>query len=217
MFIVCNMERFDKNNNIPLENNDTLQKGSNLRKIWLSLVAAGALFWALKCMGPEPVYEEPSLQIEEDTSLLPPLQPEENEISLTSEDFAQPSLEQKELEEKKWVEEFYHKLLAHQGEEIYLVYAKGCPMDQVFYCFSYDEMREYAQPLMQEQHKLEKVWRKNRDAIVEGYLIYDHVDKAVLDDQKIKEIIENFSTNPLYWTTRELWKEKLQAFEKVKE
>lgn len=52
-------------------------------------------------MGPEPDYEEPSLQIEEDTSLFPPLQPEENEISLTSEDFAQPSLEQKELEEKK--------------------------------------------------------------------------------------------------------------------
>lgn len=213
------MGELNKKNNLPLKNNNTPQQGSNLGKVWLSLAAASMLFGALKCMGPEPDYEESYPEIEDNSLIHLPLQPEEeeNRATLTLEDFAQPSLEQQELEAKKRVEDFYHTLLTHQGKEIYLVQAKGCPTDQTFYCFSYDEMRECAQPLMQEKHKIEKIWREDKNAIVESFLIYDRVDKVILDRQKIKEIIEYFVTHPLYWTTRELWKEKLQAFEKVKE
>ncbi len=75
--------------------------------------------------------------------------------SLTEEEFSESS-EERTLDNKEWVDSFYENLLDHQEKEIYLVHTKACPMDQVFYCFSEQELKETLASLIEENHKVEK-------------------------------------------------------------
>lgn len=161
--------------------------------------------------------EEQKIRVE-DTSFIPAsgIQPPENEISLTPEDFALPTFEEKEQEAKRCVEEFYQKLLDHRGKEIFLVHVKGAPMDQMFCYFSYDEMREDIEPLLLEENELKRSLAQDKDLIVEAYSFFDHLDRGPLDDQKFQKILEYYSTHPLSWLARDFWKEKLQEFHKRK-
>lgn len=141
---------------------------------------------------------------------------EETAKQLSQEDFLQASETQEEFTTQEEVENFYQKLLMHQGKEIYLVHAKGCPMDQVFYCFSEQELQETLAPLMEAKQQVETSSEKE-EALVEGYLMYDHVEKIRLDAQKIKEILEDQSIHPSFSATRELWRAKSAAFEKLEQ
>lgn len=119
-------------------------------------------------------------------------------------------VEYQENMNRELVNDFYQNLLTHEGKSIYLIYTTWCPTDQIFYCFSEQELKILLEDFEKEKKQLEKDWKNCK--IIGLYSTVDSVQKVLLNEEKIFEILRYQSKHPLLEDTREYWETKLTEF-----